>query len=218
MTLSQLVVDVIKDIIKTGDITVNEQNLNAGLLDNDPQYSDLVNNAVPSINKAVARLVSQKKIPFKSFSVPVVYNSTTDSAKTSKKYTLSLPSDFYTVISIAYEDTKGRVDVVHWQTLSKTEYFLPLKKDGTFHIQYAPRVPMFVKADLNLGLELNDYGIDDTMAQYITFFTRADLWETEQPQLAQTYRQYAEEYYIQIENPVVSFRQESIYAKYNGDM
>jgi hypothetical protein len=77
---------------------------------------------------------------------------------------------------------------------------------------------MFVKADLNLGLELNDYGIDDTMAQYITFFTRADLWETEQPQLAQTYRQYAEEYYIQIENPVVSFRQESIYAKYNGDM
>lgn len=218
MTIGQLVVDVIKDIVKNGDLSVNEQNLIDGLLDNDPQYADLVNNALPSINKAISRLVVQKKLPFKTFSQVVSYNEETDQKKSFKKYTLTLPSDFYTVISVVYEDTDGRLENVHYQTMSKTDYYLPLKKDGTFIIQYAPRVPVFVTSDINAELELNDYLIDDMMAQFITYFTRADLWETEQPSLAQTYRRYAEEYFMQIENPVMAFRQQNVYTKYHGDM
>jgi hypothetical protein len=220
MTLGQLVVDVIKDIVKNGDSSVNEQNLIDGLLDEDPQYSDLVNNALPSINKAIARLVVQKKLPFKFFEQAVSYDSELDVKKSYKKYTLTLPSDFYTIVSIVYEDGDGRLENVQWQTLSKTQYLLPIKKDtdGKFLIQYSTKVPVFYKADIAAEYELEDYQIDDLMAQFITFFTRADLWETEQPTLAQTYRRYAEEYFDQIENPVMAFRQEQVHTKYHGDI
>ena len=224
MLLKDLVVEVIKDVVKNGDTSVTAVNLTSGLLTNDPQYSDLVNNAIPSINKAINRLVTMRKLPFKTWTVPVVYNAATDASKTYKQYTLTLPNDFKDVVSIVYVDPKGRLENVQWQTLSKTSYYLPIKKGtdnvnhGEFMIQYAVTVPFLTSSHYNTDLNTS-YNITDEMAQYITLFTRADLWEVEQPQLAQTYRQYAEEYFDQIENQTKAFRQESVNIKYsNGDM
>jgi hypothetical protein len=223
MLLKDLVVEVIKDIVKNGDTSVTAANLTGGLLTNDPQYSDLVNNAIPSINKAINRLVTMRKLPFKTWTVPVVYVASTDNSKLYKQYTLTLPNDFRDIVSIVYVDTKGRLEVVQWQTLSKTSYYLPIKKGvdnvnhGEFIIQYSVTVPFLTSSHYNTDLNTS-YNITDEMAQYITLFTRADLWEVEQPQLAQTYRQYAEQYFDQIENQTKSFRQENVTSKYNGDM
>lgn len=218
MTLAELIVDVVKDVVKDGNKSITAANLIDGNFDNDPQYLDLILASVPAINRAIARLVVHKKIPFKHFDVAYqpdlngvpqqLYDLTTKTTYT------SVASTIYSIVNIIHKDDTNRLQVVPYQTINKTLYQLPRADEGVFRFQYAPKVPRFKYVpgvlDTDLEINLNDYGIDDLMCEFIGLYVRADLWEVEQPQLAQTYRELGEKYFEEFETQTITFRQERV--------
>lgn len=218
MTLAELIVDVVKDVVKDGNTSLTAANLIAGDFDNDPQYLDLILASVPSINRAISRLVVHKKIPFKYFDVAYqpdlngvpqqLYDLTTKATYT------SISNTIYSVVNIIHKDDTNRLQVVPYQTINKTLYQLPRADEGVFRFQYAPKLPRFKYVpgiyNNDLSLDLETYGVDDLMCEFITLYVRADLWEVEQPQLAQTYRELGEKYFKEFESQTITFRQERV--------
>lgn len=219
MTLAELIVDIVKDVVKDGNTNLTPENLIAGDFDSDPQYLDLILAAVPAINRALSRLAVHKKIPFKHFDIDYqpdtidgipqqIYDLSTKTAYTAVK------DEIYSILNVIYMDDRERMKVVPYQTINKTLYQLPRCTEGKFRFQYAPKAPKFkyipgVYND-DLTEELSDYGVDDLMCEFVGVFTRADLWEVEQPQLAQTYRELAEKYFEDFESQTIRFRQERV--------
>jgi hypothetical protein len=218
MTLAELIVDVVKDVVKDGNTSLTAANLIAGDFDNDPQYLDLILASVPSINRAISRLVVHKKIPFKYFDVAYqpdlngvpqqLYDLTTKPTYT------AISNTIYSVVNIIHKDDTNRLQVVPYQTINKTLYQLPRADEGVFRFQYAPKLPRFKYVpgiyNNDLSLDLETYGVDDLMCEFITLYVRADLWEVEQPQLAQTYRELGEKYFEEFESQTITFRQERV--------
>lgn len=219
MTIAELIVDIVKDVVKDGNVSLTPENLIAGDFDTDPQYLDLILAAVPSINRALARLAIHKKIPFKHFDVDYqpdnefgipqqIYDLTTKTGYTAIK------DEIYSILNVIYMDDRDRMLVVPYQTINKTLYQLPRCTEGKFRFQYAPKAPKFKYVpgvyNNDLTIDLEDYGIDDLMAEFVGLYTRADLWETEQPQLAQTYRELADKYFEDFESQTLRFRQERV--------
>ena len=218
MTLAELIVDVVKDVVKDGNTSLTAANLIAGDFDNDPQYLDLILASVPAINRAISRLVVHKKIPFKYFDVAYqpdlngvpqqLYDLTTKPAYT------SIAANIYSIVNIIHKDDTNRLQVVPYQTINKTLYQLPRADEGVFRFQYAPKLPRFkyVPGILNgdLSADLEAYGVDDLMCEFVALYVRADLWEVEQPQLAQTYRELGEKYFEEFESQTITFRQERV--------
>jgi hypothetical protein len=218
MTLAELIVDVVKDVVKDGNTSLTAANLIAGDFDNDPQYLDLILASVPSINRAISRLVVHKKIPFKYFDVAYqpdlngvpqqLYDLTTKPTYT------AISNAIYSVVNIIHKDDTNRLQVVPYQTINKTLYQLPRADEGVFRFQYAPKLPRFKYVpgiyNNDLSLDLETYGVDDLMCEFITLYVRADLWEVEQPQLAQTYRELGEKYFEEFESQTITFRQERV--------
>lgn len=222
MTLAELIVDIIKDVVKDGNKSLTATNLIDGDFDNDPQYLDLIFAAVPAINRAISRLVIHKKIPFKSFEID--YQPDVDGVA-QLKYLLNtkaayntVKDEIYNILNVVYIYDNENMAVVPYQTIDKTTYILPRVKQGKFLFQYAPKLPRFVYVPgvqtSALTVDLSTYGIDDFMCEFIGVFTRADLWEVEQPQLAQTYRELAEKYFDDIESQTIRFRQERVDSVY----
>lgn len=218
MTLAELIVDIVKDVVKDGNTSLTPTNLANGDFDSDPQYLDLILAAVPAINRAVSRLVVHKKIPFKYFDIAYqadlngvpqqIYDLTTKASYNSIK------NEIYSIVNIIHVDDTNRLKVVPYQTINKTLYQLPRADEGIFRFQYAPKLPRlkYIPGVYNndLNVELTNYGIDDLMCEFIGLYVRADLWETEQPQLAQTYRELGEKYFEEFESQTITFRQERV--------
>jgi hypothetical protein len=218
MTLAELIVDIVKDVVKDGNKSLTSANLIDGDFDNDPQYLDLILASVPAINRAIARLVVHKKIPFKHFDVAYqpdlngipqqLYDLTTKSTYN------AVSANIYSIVNIIHKDDTNKLQVVPYQTINKTLYQLPRADEGLFRFQYAPKVRRFkyIPGVLNTDLsqDLNTYGVDDLMCEFIGLYVRADLWEVEQPQLAQTYRELGEKYFEEFESQTITFRQERV--------
>ena len=191
MKLAELALLCIKETNRNEDyVSLTVENLSNGSLLENPTYTADVFNVMLSINKAIARLSTADKIPYKEI---VIENGNKE------EYVIDLKNhrDIKNIKSV-YIIKNGEPKTVVW-------YFYPDKKltistvtDKDIHIIYSPIVKQFGENDYENNIDLLEYGIDDEMCNYISYFAKSELYETRDPDRCKRYLNYFEQYLTEL--------------------
>jgi hypothetical protein len=162
----------------------------------DENYKGYLESVVPSINRAVARMIALDKIPYKTHTIAYTSVDTTITSNY-KTYNLdSLITDFNKVIAITRDDNP-----ITFKIIGSTLY-IPRNKIGTYVVVYSP-IPSVI-VDTDDSLDLSTIGIPNRLANIIPYYVVADLLEdNENYTLANTSRNYFEEYLNAFDNTEV---------------
>lgn len=207
MILAQLVVNCIKDTVHNDDKTVNVENLLNGNLYENYEYAASLNNVLLSINRAIARLQTAKKVPLKHDILTA--NPQQDI------YDISSIKDIRKILSV-YVIENGKPRWVGWSFVDKNIIYLGYGLKSTIHIQYEKRIPAFTENDIqNTLIDLDEeYGLDDELCSYISYFVKSELWESSDPDRCKRYLNYFEQFVNEIDKREAVVYQNGVQAKY----
>lgn len=167
-------------------------------------YKDYINNVLPSINRAIARIVTEKKIPYKTCAIKAKKQYKLNELE--KEFDIAI-RDVYSVTSIS---TSG--ELIHYRfhlvgnflTILDLPYgyesylllninFIPFVKSLKHTDEEDQRIEGWETSDTSIDLE--KIGIPDELCYgVIVYFVKADLFVMDNPNLASNYRQYADSY------------------------
>ncbi|MDT3388262.1 MAG: hypothetical protein LIR46_10960 [Bacteroidota bacterium] len=207
MNLAQLVVNCIKDTVLNDDKTLTVENLLNGNVGKNYEYTVEANNVLLSINRAVARLQTAKKIPIKGAIL---------TANPSQEiYDISSIKDLRKILSV-YVMKNGKPHWVGWSFVSQDMVYLGYGLDSTIHIQYERNIPNFMDNDIqNVDVDLEtEYGLSDELCNYISYFVKSELYETRDPDRCKRYLNYFEQFVNEIDKRESIVYQNSVQAKY----
>lgn len=207
MNLAQLVVNCIKDTVHNDDLTITVENLLNGNLEKNYDYTTEVNNVLLSINRAVARLQTAKKIPIK--------NAILTAEPSKEIYDLSSIKDIRKILSI-YVMKNGKPQWVGWYFVSQNSVYLGYGLDSTINIQYERKMPHFTELDIqDVDVDLDsEYGIDDELCSYISYFAKSELYEDRDPDRCKRFLNYFEQFVNEIDKRESIVYQNSTQAKF----
>lgn len=223
MKYKDLLVLVIKNVAKDGNASFNAQTIDD--LTDSPLYGDYINNAPIAINQAIARLVTSEKILTEfielSYSIDPKFDDKRITTFTINLAQSEVKSKIYKFKNVSFVDAYGSTYPLEFR--QRKPYVLVVSKptvSGTFIIKYARKVPQLSNEnteDGTMDLEEN-FGISDTLIySFVLDYTRAKLWEIEEPELAQQYMNYAETYLQTYQQEDDSFIQEGVITSYNPE-
>lgn len=207
MNLAQLVVNCIKENIRNDDTTLNVENLLNGNLEQSPDYAVDVNNVLLSINKAISRLQTAKKIPLRSTTLVGVPNESI--------YDISHIKDIRKIVSV-YVIKNNRPYWVGWNWISEGNIFIGFGFNGNIYLQYEKKIPNFLEADIqNTEIDLEEtYGLDDELCNYIAYFAKSELYERVDQDRCKRYLNYFEQFVNEIDRREAVVYQDHVQAKY----
>lgn len=184
MTLGELKIAILKLISNTNDdLTVD----NLIELESDDNYNTILKNCRESINRALTRLLTEKKIPYATLYITPETNVSLQVNNTNRYKLKDLSNDINTIINVIYEDTDGN-SVGRNQLRVEGEYLvLPNLTKGIYIVVYLPNIT--IKADMSNNEEIN---IPEHICSLIPYFVKADLYEEDEPNLAMASRNYFE--------------------------
>ena len=204
MKYVDLCVMCIKNVLRNDDGKFNEITFEDARASG--EYGDLINNVDIDINSAIHRLITSDKIPTTEFVVDSPFNI--DGDRRLKELELDISSIANDVYSIKYiyfvDDRYGERTPCAFKTIGNKKVIVKsIRSKGKFYINYVKSIPMLdsMNSDDRETDLMEKYNISDLMCtQYILNFTKAKLWEEDEPQLSQNYMNYAEQFLSSIKN------------------
>lgn len=187
MTKGQLIVNCIKLLNEN-----NSEQIDDTTVSNNPEFLDRTTVIVPSINRALLRLSELKKLPQSEYTVSYdeKYRNKTIKVDT------TIVNDMTHINNIMLlNDEEGYIE-------TNVSYFLegnylilpPISRGEKYVIFYEPPVKWVLETDEDLvEIEYPDY-----ILQCIPYFVKADIFEEDNPSLANLARNIFESYASQI--------------------
>ncbi len=210
MKLSELTFQVVKNVKYLEDEGFTYEAFMSGDFDEDPDYTNSINNAMTPINEAVHRLSDRNKIRFNIIGVGIpVYALVNFGALLGDIKVKKIKSVFYR--------NEHVFEAVGFRETGKNEIFLQKLCKVPLFIQFIEDIPPFKKADIykeESDIDLSEKGISDTMCSYIIEYAQGKLQEPIAPELANLHVTRAEQYFDDLEEQQTFFSQEVVTRKY----
>ena len=207
MLLSKLVYLIVKNAIYYADSNFTYDAFANGDFDNDDDYALNINNAFGPLNEAIARLSDLDKIPHQIASISTVESG----------YVAPIPENAKEIVSVADHNRKP-IDFKPYGMAS----IILARPCGFVYIEYKLDMPYFEKENLksseldeelkyvDSNISLKQYGITDSMCNFIIEYAQGRLLEPIAPELANMHLTRAETYFSNIRSVDTAFRQTSI--------
>ena len=190
MLLSKLVYLCIKNAIYDDDESFTYEQFLEGRFDEDPKFSNQINNVFSPLNEAISRLSDLDKIPHIIDSVATENNFVSFS---------SLSREFKEILNVAFEDKLGRLKASPYMKINggiqlRCPFPYTVSK---ILVEYKEEIPFLDKT--HYDDELSDYGLNTTMCNYIIeYVAQGFLGRIADESLANMHRAYAEQYFANI--------------------
>ncbi len=207
MNLSKLVYLSIKNAIYYDDASFSFDNFKKDLFNGDPDYATNINNVFLPLNEAIARLSDLERIPYKTIEISqndfengfYVINLRTLEQRNNIKI-----KEVINVVKIpSYEKIEhknmGIDKILLMNRFGIYNLYMEVKED----IPHFDSTSYYYKKDDEDTLEeydvnLADYGINDSMCNYIMEYVMGRLTEQISPEIANMHITRAEQYFANI--------------------
>jgi len=229
MLLSKLVYLTVKNTVYFDDKSFNFQNFKRQAFEDSPDYAQNIVNAFTPINEAIARLSDLEKIPYRVDEVAVsdISNGVIQFAK--------LKKPVKEIVSVAqlYGDSEYRL--LEWRAfgIDQIRVASPIDPYRPVVVEYKEDIPQFDESSYDYGfeieggeyietysddVELKDFGITDSMCNFIMEYAQGKLNEPMAAELANMHITRAEQYFKNITPVQSAFVQRVVQPMYTiGD-
>lgn len=206
MKLSELVYQAVKNVKYLEDDGFTYDAFLEGEYDNDQDYANSINNAMAPINEAIHRLSDRNKIAYEIGTIGFVESDLVD---------ISMISRIKKIKSMFYKTPDG-FEYVGWREFGKGFVIVDRVLNAPLYIQYIQDIPAFKMSDVrgDSDPDLQNYGISETMCDYIVEYVQGKLQETIAPELANLHVTRAEQYFDDLEEQQNVFTQRKVTKKY----
>lgn len=228
MLLSKLVYQAIKNVTFYDDTAFTYEAFLQGKYDNDSDYANAINNIFIPINEALARLSDLERVPYVIESVSL--------SQLQDKGILPLSAlnkEVKQVMGIAQlYGAQARVLEFHVFGLDKIRIADYIDESKPIYVEYKEDIPHFDRSNFRYNyvenangvlvldqasvedVNLREYGINDSIANYIMEYAMGKLSEQISPELANMHITRSEQYFVNV-NPVkASFVQTGVSVKF----
>lgn len=206
MRLVDLAVNCLKETFHNDDTNINAELLRDGTLLKNPDYANEVNNVLLSINKAISRLQTSNKIPYKHDVITANPNS--------EWYDISNIKDIRKIRSV-FIMKNGTPYWIGWGNITANMLFLGFGLQDTIHIIYERKIKNFTESDFDSEDDLDEvYGISDELCNYISYFAKSELFEDVDPDRCKRFLNYFEQFLVEVDTRGTIPYQENVHAKY----
>lgn len=207
MKLSELVYLCIKNAIYYDDFSFTREEFLNGSFANSPDYATNINNVFTPLNEAIARLSDLERIPYHVGECKVengMVNLNT------------LNKNVKEVINVAVSNGNGSYQKIAHRPfgLGKifvTDYFNSLNK---VYVEYKEDIPVFSFGNnfspILEDYELKEFGITDSMCNYIIEYVVGRLTEPISAELSNMHISRAESYFANIRPVTQAFAQQNV--------
>lgn len=220
MKLSELVYLSVKNAIYYDDFSFTREEFLNRTFDNSPDYATNINNVFTPINEAIARLSDLERIPYQveecAISSGVIHLNNLPSKKIVKE-----------VINVAEVNNSGayhklshrlfgvgKVFVLDYFN-SFNKIYIEYKEDiPTFNIDHIPFKDFNDTLVTSNDYELRDFGITDSMCNYIIEYASGRLLEQMNADLSNMHIIRAEQYFTNIKPVSQAFVQQVVSRVY----
>lgn len=206
-TKGELVTACIKLMFDNGEAYIDPTNVSFTLQDGETtptgsdieaaEYAHRTANIIEAINRAFYRIYSYGKIPNNEMVIGTA-EEPLSAGKLFSTYNLnSIANDFGRVVKLAYVDNNTGIYnynipityLAGGKVVLPTIYQVTLgyNKNGYYSLLYERKVKELKYDDADT-LDLTTYGYTEDMLAYIPYFVKADLYEEDNPQMAQASR------------------------------
>ena len=217
MYLSKLVYLCVKNVLYYNDPSFDYNSFLLGTFDPDPDYDTNINNVFTPVNEAIARLNDLERIPYKVERVKFL-----DNTRTIDLNNVLNTSDATQKKALNVKEVRGVGQLINgvpyplaFKHVGTTVLVLENLKNSAFpvYIEYKEDIPQFDRDDipekdpstdelyeptdeLYSDVELKqEYGISDSMCNYIIEYVKGSLLEPIEPTLANLHITRAESYF-----------------------
>lgn len=206
MRLVDLAVNCLKETFHNDDTNINAELLRDGTLLKNPDYANEVNNVLLSINKAISRLQTSNKIPYKHDVITANPNS--------EWYDISYIKDIRKIHSV-FIMKNGVPYWIGWGNITANMLYLGFGLQDTIHIIYERKIKNFTESDFDSEDDLDEvYGISDEICNYINYFAKSELFEDVDPDRSKRFLNYFEQFLAEVDTRGTIPYQENVHAKY----
>lgn len=207
MRLVDLAINCLKETLHNDDTNINADLLRDGSLLKNPDYANEVNNVLLSINKAISRLQTAQKIPYK--------HGVLTANPGLQCYDLSSIKDIRKIRSV-YIYKNGAPYWIGWNNVNNTNLlYLGFGLKDTIHIIYERKIKNFTESDFDSEDDLDEvYGISDELCNYINYFVKSELFEDVDPDRCKRYLNYFEQFIAEVNTLGTLPYQSNVHAKY----
>ena len=216
MKLSKLVYQCVKNVIYFDDTSFSYEAFVHGDFDNNVDYANNINNVFAPINEAIARLSDLERIPYRVEECTIVEDI------------IKLNECDYPVkevISVAQGSYRGFVKLIHRPFGLGNIYVYDYNPYARTFIEYKEDIPMFNSTYYSYtnsdylsfdekDTELRDYGISDSMCNYIIEYVMGRLYEATSAEIANMHITRAEQYFSGIKSVTSAFVQKVVRNTY----
>lgn len=203
MKLSKLVYLSIKNAIYYDDASFSFDNFKKDLFNGSPDYAMNINNVYLPLNEAISRLSDLERIPYKVIKVNQITDGVVDLKQIENENSIKIKEVINVVKLPSYEKIShrnlGLDKILIIGSYNVREIYIEVKED----------IPHFDSTDYSYrkndtditeeyDKELNDYGITDSMCNYIMEYIMGRLTEQISPEIANMHITRAEQYFANI--------------------
>lgn len=218
MKLSELIYECVKDSILIANSNISYDSFINDAFSSKKDYALQYAGVFGAVNLAIARLQTYDKIPYSTKEVKVNSNS----------------FDFTDGVIVNIVEFIGSSYIRHdFRNTNKGKgiVLLAVPKPRKLLIEYRDRIPRFSESDIkaveldannelivvdaNIDLD-EEYGISDIMCDYIKEFTKAQLYETIAPDIANNHNNRAEQYFQSLSRATTAFHAIKIKNSHGG--
>lgn len=212
MKLSELVFEVVKNVVYLSDDAFQYDAFIQGDFDSDPDYKNSINNVFTPLNEAIHRLSDRGKLKNKIEKIPSP-NSTgliklPDEIRDNVKTILNI----FTLKKNGYEHLEFREFGNNILLMSR------VSSNEEIYIEYEEDIRNFTRSDIfhydevdvANDVDLKEYGISNTMCSYIIEYCQGRLQEPLAPELANMHLTRAEQYFDDLPEQNTTFNQNRI--------
>ena len=218
MLLSKLVYLCVKNVVYYDDSSFTYKQFKEGKFKNDPDYSTNIYNVFLPLNEALARLSDLERIPYRVEYLVYPHNNKIDIASFEDKSGIKVKE----IVGVAYQaDALGIKSpvAVEFKVIGKViEVYSHVPQVGNLLIEFKEDLPYFDDSffdysddEVYQDIELNNYGISDSMCNFIMEYVAGKLGEIISPELANMHLTRAEQYFMNIRPVHSNLRQTAIY-------
>lgn len=206
MRVADLVINCLKETFHNDDVNITVAALRDGSLAKNPEYATEINNVFLSINKAVSRLITAKKVELK--------HDVLTADESQEIYDISSLKDLRKIRSV-YILQNGRPYWIGWSVVGQNMLYLGYGLKDTIHIAYERKIPNFTESDINSEDDIESkYGLTDELCNYINYFVKSELFEAVDPDRCKRYLNYFEQFVAEVDTRESTPYQTSTQARY----
>ena len=204
MLLSEMAFEIVKSVSFSDDLGFNIDSFRSGEYLTDPEYINAINNVFTPLNMAIHRLSDRRKLQTKI--EPLILEGNIANFEGLK---------VKSIVSIFYLKNND-YEKVEYRNFGKNKVLITRVQNYPIYIEYYEDIKNFNSNDIRYDefevkdIDLNDYGINETMSSYIIEYAKGKLLEIIDPGLANWHLADAEQYMQDLEDQKSIFSQKKV--------